>query len=195
MTWRPRYSWRTLLVVTIVTGVVVGLYVRHRWRRELEEDFRIAIVARDHQAARECLKIDPELAKRVTYDKKATPLHIAVLRLDTAMLKLLIDAGADVNGRDVIAGPPLHYAANYGWVEGARILLRSGADVSAADESGRTALHWAGRVEVCELLIQHGADLEATDSEGRTPVAYALHNGNLELVELFRKHGAKEPTQ
>ena len=195
MTWRPRYSWRTLLIVTTAVGIAVGLCVRKEWRREVAEDFAMAVHARDVHAAREYLETDPGLAKRVLSDKGQTPLHIAAFRLEPGMLKLLLDSGVDVNVRDRDGVTALQLAANAGWVAGARLLLDKGADVNAVDGLGMTALHWSRNVELCELLLQRGADLEVEDKNGCTPLADALRHGRTELVHLFRKHGAKEASQ
>ena len=43
-----------------------------------------------------------------------------------------------------------------------------------------------------ELLIAKGADVNARDGDGRTPLSYAQDKGHTKIVELLRKHGAKE---
>jgi len=43
-----------------------------------------------------------------------------------------------------------------------------------------------------ELLIAKGADVTARDGDGRTPLWYAQDEGHTEIIELLRKHGAKE---
>ena len=43
-----------------------------------------------------------------------------------------------------------------------------------------------------ELLMAKGADATARDRTGRTPLWYAGREGYTEIVELLRKHGAKE---
>jgi len=45
---------------------------------------------------------------------------------------------------------------------------------------------------VARLLIASGADVNAIDNQGRTPLWWAKHKGHKEIVELLRKHGAKE---
>jgi len=59
--------------------------------------------------------------------------------------------------------------------------LDGGADVNAADEFGRTALHVAAKgksTEVIKLLLSRGADVNRQDKDGRTPLhlayAYAI---------------------
>src|SRR5205809_5703107 len=54
--------------------------------------------------------------------------------------------------------------------------LDGGADVNAADEYGRTALHVAAKdksTEVIKLLLSRGADVNRQDKDGRTPLHLA----------------------
>jgi len=56
-------------------------------------------------------------------------------------------------------------------------------------------LHWAvrsGNISIVNLLITKGVDVNAKDKRGRTPLQLAEQNGYTEIVELLRKHGAKE---
>jgi ankyrin repeat protein len=62
-------------------------------------------------------------------------------------------------------------------MEALRVLLAGGAEISAGDDHGRTALHAAaswGWTEVATFLVDNGADLFAADSDGATPLDAAL---------------------
>jgi len=66
-------------------------------------------------------------------------------------LRLLLDNGADVNGKTLRGRTPLFSAATAGWVpeESVRTLLEYGADVNVRNDEGRTALE--------ELLVNPSA--------------------------------------
>jgi len=122
--------------------------------------------------------------------------------------KLLIAKGADVNARDESDYTPLHPAAINGLVEVVEMLISKGSDVNAETTWGETPLHPAisgktpwysttpttfdGKTRVVRVLIANGADVNAQDAWGGTPLKMAQENGYTEIVELLRKHGAKQ---
>lgn len=89
---------------------------------------------------------------------------------------------------------PVADAAQRGDLEVVRELLRSGADVNAAQGDGMTALHWAaerGDVELGEVLLYAGANVEAGTRIGRyTPLHVAAREGREEFVRLVLDAGA-----
>jgi len=46
--------------------------------------------------------------------------------------------------------------------------------------------------DVAEFLLVKGANLNAREEKGKTPLEVAKEEGHKEIVELLRKHGAKE---
>jgi ankyrin repeat protein len=74
------------------------------------------------------------------------------------ILKLLIDAGAEVSAADERLGyTPLHLAARYNGVEAVKILLNADAKVMPRGKDGRTPLDLAMSGPVIRLLKDHGA--------------------------------------
>ena len=49
-----------------------------------------------------------------------------------------------------------------------------------------------GSTEIVRFLWENGADVQAKANAGKTPIAAAEENGNLQIVELLKKHEAKE---
>jgi len=148
------------------------------------------------------LLIDSGAEVNLHSESRGAALHAASRNGHSTILDLLIANGADVN-LNAIRGTPLHRAAfslprveEDVSVEIIEKLLTKGADVNAKDPSqGRTPLHQAafrGRYKSVERLITAGADLNAEDNEGRTPSDLAEQRGHTEIVELLKKHGAKE---
>jgi ankyrin repeat protein len=75
-----------------------------------------------------------------------------------------------------------------------RTLLRQGADVSAAQGDGMTALHWAaehGDAELADILLYAGANVRAVTRIGEyTPLHLASRNGSAAVVRSLLKAGA-----
>ena len=70
---------------------------------------------------------------------QCTPLHIASGYGHEETATLLVERGANVNGKDSYGETPLHDAAYTGHHGMVRVLLERGADASAKDAFGRTA--------------------------------------------------------
>ncbi|MHC4538179.1 MAG: ankyrin repeat domain-containing protein [Planctomycetota bacterium] len=123
-----------------------------------------------------------------------SPLHFALYMKDETKARSLIEGGADVNRWTPNGTTPLDRAVVAGLKDIAELLIAKGADVNAKDNWNWTPLHSAvyGHRDIVELLITEGANVNATDVAGRTPLWYAKKEGYTEIVELLKKHGAKE---
>jgi ankyrin repeat protein len=113
------------------------------------------------------------------HETGATPFWRASQSSDLAVMKLLLEHGANPNLATTIGVTPLQGAAGIGWVEGVtyewskdanveavKLLLSLGNDPNAQAETGRTALHGAGHkgsTSVIQLLVDAGARLDARD--------------------------------
>ena len=113
-----------------------------------------------------------------------TALVTAASRGRADIVKVLLDAGADVNLLDgAVGNAALHYAASDGHTGVVKMLLEAGADVNLQGEGHPTfALMGAvenGHVEIVKRLLDAGArfsdfTLEIAEMYGQTEVAQLL---------------------
>ena len=113
---------------------------------------------------------------------------------DVERVRLLLDRGAGIEGKDAYGQTVLHWAVRGGDVETVRLLLDRGADINAKNNDGVAPLHWATLgedVETVRLLLDRGADIEAkVGADGPTPLHWAAGNGKVETVRLLLDRGA-----
>jgi uncharacterized protein len=115
-----------------------------------------------------------------------------------ATMKLLLDAGADINARSVAERRPVvaegaSQAANYAL----NSRVRSSQVPTATAVPNQTALHGAaqrGFTAFVKFLADHGADLQAKDVNGRTPLdlAKASKEPLTETVKLLESLTASQ---
>jgi uncharacterized protein len=122
---------------------------------------------------------DPQLGEG------ATPLMRAAKASNSAFIGMLLEKGADPNLRLRNQTTALMIAAsrsgrNLGpeqaTIDAMTLLLAKGADVSAVNDNGETALHLAvGRGDgLVKFLAARGAPLDVKDKAGRTPLDVAM---------------------
>ncbi len=140
--------------------------------------------------------------------KGETLLQAAAAKGKLAVVKLLLDSGAAVDGLQQPGLTGLHYAAGNGHKAIVDLLLSKGAKADAQTVSGVTPLHLAvrkGYEAVAKALMAAGApvnarstasdkadteDLQFTISSGQTPLHLAAIAGYAGLVELLLAKGA-----
>jgi len=98
-------------------------------------------------------------------------------------VRMLAEAGADVNARDNEGNTPLHETFLTRVEEE---LLRLGANVNARNNDGETPIFTTYDDDAISLFIQHGADLTVHDNEGQTVFDAAKQRGPIR-EEALRK--------
>jgi ankyrin repeat protein len=88
--------------------------------------------------------------------------------------------------RDALGATLLHAAAAFGRVESARALVDRGVPVKALTADGRTAMHFAHGAEMVAYLDSLGLAADAADQRGRTPLHYAVMGQDLETAQALR---------
>ncbi len=150
--------------------------------------------ARDGDVEKVSGLIDQGVAMDVPGDNGETPLILAILGGQPAVVDLLIERGADIRARNSGGFTALHAAAYVGDADTASKLLGTGANVNDQEnKAGVTPLSVAaeqGHVEMTRVLVEHGADLEAGERNGYTPLSRALWRDRKEMVSLLQQFGA-----
>lgn len=149
-----------------------------------------------HWAVADAGKLKFLISKGAQVDAKTvegrTTLYLAAMQPTGApIVKLLLEAGADPNGRTLTGLTPLFPAVTAS-LESAQLLLAKGADPNAKSATGSTALMAAAprSPRSVALLVAKGVDVNARTKRGETALANAANRGNLESVRLLLEKGA-----
>ncbi|KAF3129066.1 hypothetical protein TWF703_009096 [Orbilia oligospora] len=143
-------------------------------------------------------KAKPPINMEIKDGDGRTPLSLAVASGQAAVVKFLINRGADLEAKDKSNRTPLLLAVVHEREEAIELLIDGGADLEVKDRSGRTPLLLAvlyGRQAVLELLIERGADLEAKNKDGRTPLGLAIEEGHEAMARFLIDKGANLEAQ
>jgi uncharacterized protein len=127
--------------------------------------------------AAEVLIAWPKTNVEIRTDKDESPLMIAALKGQQALVKKLIARNADVNKT---GWTPLHYAATSGHLAIMELLLENHAYIDAESPNGTTPLMMAanyGTPAAVKLLLDAGADPSLRNQLGLSAIDFA-HRGN-----------------
>ncbi|KAK3900291.1 ankyrin repeat-containing domain protein [Staphylotrichum tortipilum] len=120
--------------------------------------------------------VDPNFHVRVD-GKQLSPLHIAAMRGELAMVNVLITRNARVDCCGGGEDTPLTLAISNSHAIVALALLRRGANLVLANAQEQTPLQLAAKQNlyaVAQALINNAADVDAYDQDGRTPLMEAV---------------------
>src|SRR3954469_25048567 len=124
-----------------------------------------------------------------------TPLMYAAAVGSDAMMRRLVDAGADVNAKnDFDATALLWSGASLGRI---KLLVEHGADVKVVSKQGHTpifiAASEAGGLPAVQYLLSKGATLNVPpDPRGSTPLSIASQTNDTALIRFLVENGGKE---
>lgn len=114
-----------------------------------------------------------------------TPLTSASNGGQIAVVKLLLDRGADINKRDSERGSSIAYALYFGHTELADLLLKNGATASDVDKL--TALNHTcfngGPIDMFDLLISLNTQVDVWSLFEGSPIQKACRGGNKDIVK------------
>ena len=123
---------------------------------------------------------------------QTTPLIEATRKSHIEIVKILLDAGADIDREDAYKwmNTPLLWAVSYNHYEIVKFLLDAGAKVDQADMWGSTPLRCVKSKDVAKILLEHGADPNKANEEGETPLHWAAGRRSAAVIKTLIEGGA-----
>lgn len=134
-----------------------------------------------------------------------TALHVASATSRTEIVRLLLDAGANVNAMTSENRTPLHLACVNGNVDVTKLLLNCATcNVDARDRDGDTPLHLvtkAGDAKLVNLLLRHGANTDVRNQHNMTPLRQLelemsdiLSSNYTDIIRILRRNSTPQLT-
>uniref|UniRef100_A0A8D0GVB4 RING-type E3 ubiquitin transferase n=1 Tax=Sphenodon punctatus TaxID=8508 RepID=A0A8D0GVB4_SPHPU len=117
-----------------------------------------------------------------------TALQVASHLGRVEVMKILLQAHANIDLRDEEGDSALHYAAFGNQAEVASVLVSKGANTDLLNNAKCTALYVAvnkGFTEVVRVLCEHNCDVNFPDSYGDTPLHYAITADSKSIIEIL----------
>ena len=155
-----------------------------------------AIKSRDQKSVRTLFKQDPSLIRaNDPTEFGAVPISIAAQTEDRSMIDLVLELGADINGRsdwwaggfgalDLASEPiskylllkgatlTLHAAARLGFTDEVRQFVEADPNsVNVRGGDGQFPLHFAKSPDIVDILVNAGASLDARDIDHESTAA------------------------
>uniref|UniRef100_A0A6Q2YBG3 SH3 and multiple ankyrin repeat domains protein 3 n=1 Tax=Esox lucius TaxID=8010 RepID=A0A6Q2YBG3_ESOLU len=153
-----------------------------------------AVLCRNHAALTTVL----DLGASPDYkdSRGLTPLyHSAIVGGDPYCCELLLHEHAVIGSTDENGWQEIHQACRHGNVQHLEHLLFYGADMSAQNASGNTALHLCAlyNQEGCaRVLLFRGANKDIKNYNNQTAFQVAIIAGNFDLAEIIKIHKASD---
>lgn len=114
---------------------------------------------------------------------------------DTETVKLLIDAGSNVNAQNSNGWSALMIANKYSDIETVKMLLSAGSNVDLQNNNGETTImillsrpmcNKHERIKIIKLLLESNCNLNLQNINGMTALMYAITVGKIETdIQLF----------
>lgn len=125
----------------------------------------------------------------VTGIAAASDVADAVMKGDTAAVRALLQAKADVNAPQADGATALHWAVYQNDADTVDLLIRAGgANAKAANRDGATVLSLAcinGNAAIIDRLLRAGADPNERGPTGETPLMLAARTGNVDAIKVL----------
>lgn len=118
-----------------------------------------------------------------------------------SIIRMLVEAGVDINWQDGTGETALHIAARFGHTECARILIEGSSEQKANLQLTEKSFSWNalhisavdGHLPVAELLVNAGINVSTPDSFGWTAKEHAALRGHMDVAKLLAPHTTLSP--
>ena len=124
---------------------------------------------------------------------RQSSLYLAAREGEAEAMRLLIKAGADIDGRGSEMSP-LAVAALMGHTHCVQLLIRNRADLNLVGENGHSPLMNAvklNRLSVAKVLLDAGAETQSLDRSGDSLLVVAINENLPEMFRLLLQSGVK----
>ncbi|XP_063690503.1 uveal autoantigen with coiled-coil domains and ankyrin repeats-like [Bolinopsis microptera] len=150
----------------------VELEVTFRTEKCGKHDARLISAIENHDMG-EVVRICSQSPEVISIPDKTgvTPLMIAAVRGYPSIIRILLEAGANLDQLNPGGKTALMLAAYHGHSHVITTLMELGCDWQRLDNAGCTALHYCverGNIDIAQTLIDSGADINMPDSRGYT---------------------------
>ncbi|KAL3424923.1 ankyrin unc44 [Phlyctema vagabunda] len=132
--------------------------------------------------------------------KDTPPIVVAAKYGHANIIKMLLEAGTSVDGKDSDGRPAIWWAALLGQHEAVQALIHGGADKSAVEIGLTEALDYpilfsvvrVPRIKICRALLLYGVDpnIPKRSTYPTSTLGLAALNGNVDTCRLLVEYGA-----
>ena len=182
------------LATELVTKARLAMELPH-WIYAGDSALHVAAAGYRVEIAKLLLAVGAEVNAKGKH-RHATPLHYAAdgglerdAKRQVAMIRLLLEAGADLHAQDKNGATPLHRAVRTRCVDAVKCLLDAGADPLMRNKPGSTVFHLAvqntgrggsgaarakaAQREIIEMFLELGVSPKLKDARGKTVLDWA----------------------
>ncbi|XP_052228466.1 E3 ubiquitin-protein ligase MIB2-like isoform X2 [Dreissena polymorpha] len=167
--------------------------------------FTLAVMRGNERIVKAIVERSPDLVILHSPVGGYNVLHVAAANDHSEVIKILLQANANVNKLSKQDFIPLHLSCKEGYFKSAKLLIEAGSQVNAEDKEGDTPLHLCvsqmrttgspmsmmhmllrrgdkltkeikERIELGCLLINHGASIHVTNKAGLKPLQACRHD-------------------
>eukprot|EP00698_Gefionella_okellyi_P007445 TRINITY_DN1818_c0_g1_i6.p1 TRINITY_DN1818_c0_g1~~TRINITY_DN1818_c0_g1_i6.p1 ORF type:complete len:310 (+),score=69.27 TRINITY_DN1818_c0_g1_i6:126-1055(+) len=117
-----------------------------------------------------------------------TPLHEAAYKGDVVIVKMLLEAGANIEAKNRYGATPMHKCCAEGHIDAMEALLAAGAECDSRNNQLSTPLLRAVvglHAPMVKALFVHGANVNSQDDEGLTSLHRATAMNALDIMRVI----------